>query len=67
MIRRRPALVILTVFDIKGEMITTLVNKVQELCRHTAIFDGSDFSIGVYFYLFQYSGLNKVGKMLLTK
>ena len=63
----KSGLVILTVFNIQGERITTLVNKLQEPGRHTAIFDGSPFPSGVYFYRFQYSGLNKVGKILLTK
>jgi glucose/arabinose dehydrogenase len=42
--------VTLSVFDILGRKVATLVDGVQEAGSHTAVFNGADFASGVYLY-----------------
>jgi len=57
----------LTVFDMNGREVATLVNGLRDAGRHQVTFDGSELSSGVYFYTLT-SGANVVtGKMALVK
>lgn len=42
--------VLLKIFDLLGNEISTLVNGIKEAGNHNAVFDGSDLTAGVYFY-----------------
>lgn len=57
----------LTVFDISGKLIATLVNEFKATGEYTADFDGSSLSSGTYFYRLEAPGINKIEKMLLIK
>ncbi|HMQ81060.1 MAG TPA: T9SS type A sorting domain-containing protein [Ignavibacteria bacterium] len=61
----------LTVFDITGKAVKELVNGYQDADYHTALFDGSNISSGIYFYRITLSSgsetLNKTMKMVLVK
>jgi len=57
----------LSVYDITGSKVATLVDNPVSAGSHSVIFDGSDFGSGVYLYKFESKGFNKTGKMLLLK
>ncbi|MCL5266515.1 MAG: T9SS type A sorting domain-containing protein [Bacteroidetes bacterium] len=57
----------LKVYDVLGREVATLVNGIQSVGVHSATFDGSGLSSGVYFCRLTASGLAQVKKMLLTK
>jgi len=59
--------VTLSVYDITGQKVTTLVDKSMSAGSHSVIFDGADFGSGVYLYKFESIGFTKTGKMLLLK
>ena len=64
--------VTLKIFDILGQEITTLVNENLEAGKHTAVFNASQLSSGVYMYKLEARGVDgssfiSVKKMLLTK
>jgi len=66
------ALVRIEVFNIRGQKVTTLVNKHQQAGYHTASWDGTDksgkaVSSGVYFYKMNAGSFNKINKMMLMK
>lgn len=63
-----PGHVTLTIYDILGREVATLVNAVQNAGEHSVKFDGSRFASGVYFYRLQTSsGFSEVKKMILEK
>jgi hypothetical protein len=57
----------LTVFDILGREIATLVNGMVESGLHQAVFDASKLSSGMYFYKLTTDEFTQVRKMLLMK
>jgi photosystem II stability/assembly factor-like uncharacterized protein len=57
----------LTVFDISGKQIATLVNSQQNAGYYNINFDGSSFSSGVYFYKIEAGSFVETKKMLLVK
>jgi len=57
----------LTVFDLMGREITTLINGLQTAGSHTITFDGSTFPSGVYFYSIHTETYRATKKMLLVK
>jgi len=59
--------VTLTVFNILGQKVATLVNGHYVAGEHFVKFDGANFASGVYFYRFQTSGFVTVKKMMLLK
>ena len=59
--------VTLTVFDIAGKEITTLVNKYQTAGYYSVDFNASALSSGVYFYRFQTRDYKETKKMTLIK
>ncbi len=60
-------LVTLRVYDILGREVRNLVNGYQDSGIHTATFDGSNLSSGIYFCRLTAPGLTQVKKMLLMK
>jgi len=61
------AAVTLTVFDILGREITTLVNERQNAGQHSITFDGRNCASGVYFYKLQAGTYSQTKKLILLK
>ena len=59
--------VTLTVFDILGRNIATLVDKNQVAGNYNITFDGSKFASGVYYYTIRVDGFNESKKMILLR
>jgi len=60
-------LVTLEVYNMLGQRVATLVNEVQRAGTHTAGFDASRLSSGVYLYRLQTGSQALTGKMMLVK
>jgi arylsulfate sulfotransferase len=63
----RTSAVKIQIFDILGNLITTLVNKEQPAGSYVVEFDGSRLASGIYFYRFNAGEFLSVKKMLLLK
>lgn len=59
--------VIINVYNVLGELITTLVNENQEAGIYKVNFDAQGLSNGVYFYKIQAGNYTETKKMLLLK
>ena len=59
--------VTLTIFNLIGQSVRTLVNEVQGAGLHSVRFDASKLPSGVYLYKLQSGGMNEVGRMMLLK
>ena len=57
----------LTVYDILGREVTTLVNGRQSAGPHAVVFDARGISSGAYFYTLRSGSYTKTEKMLLLK
>ncbi len=58
----------LTVYDILGKEINTLINKNLNAGNYSVNFDGTGLSSGIYFYTLNYNGTQTITKkMVLTK
>jgi len=57
----------ITVFDITGKEVSTLINNQVEAGIHTVNFDSKDLSSGVYFYNITAGSFTKTMKMILSK
>jgi hypothetical protein len=57
----------LTVYDVNGRLITTLVDGYRQQGSHEVSFDGSGLASGVYFYQLSTGEFNSIGKMVLMK
>ena len=63
----RSETVLLTVYNLMGEKIQTLVNEVQPVGEYTAFFDAGNLPSGVYFYTLQAGGFSTTRKMVLMR
>jgi hypothetical protein len=59
--------VVLKVFNILGEEVTTLVNEDQSAGSHTVRFEAERLSAGTYFYRLETPNFRETRKMLLMK
>jgi hypothetical protein len=57
----------LSVYNLLGEEVTTLVNNVQKAGRYEVAFDASNFASGVYLYRLEAQNYSSIKKMLLIK
>ena len=57
----------LTIYDITGRLVETLVNEKREPGYYSVHWDASQFSSGVYLYRIQTEGFQQVKKCLLIK
>ncbi|MBU8933874.1 MAG: T9SS type A sorting domain-containing protein [candidate division Zixibacteria bacterium] len=57
----------ITVFNILGQEVETLVDKELSAGKYTADWDGSGFASGVYFYKFETDTYTETRKMVLVK
>ncbi len=63
-----PAVVSLEIYNLKGQMVTTLVSTFTEAGEHNTVWDASGFASGVYIYRMMINGkLAATRKMLLLK
>ena len=56
-----------SVYDILGRKVTTLVNTIQQAGYHQIEWDASGFSSGIYFYIFKAGDFTDLKKMVLVK
>jgi hypothetical protein len=63
----KSGLVILTVYNILGKELTTLVNETKEQGYYTAAFDASKFASGVYIYQLRTNDFVSNKKMIIVK
>ena len=63
----RPGRVRLSVYNIIGQDILTLVDAYQPQGAYSVVFDGSGLTSGVYISSLEYEGSVRIGKMLLVK
>lgn len=59
--------VTLTIYDILGRKIATLINEKQIAGYYQAEFDGTNYATGIYFYKLSASGFTDTKKMILLK
>ena len=62
----------LTIYNIRGQLVKTLINEEKEAGEHSIIWNGNDDRLnnvasGIYFYKFETSAGTEVKKMLLMK
>ncbi len=57
----------LTVHDITGRKVATLIDNYMSAGKHSAVFDGSNLASGVYFYRLKTGEVARTGKMLMIK
>lgn len=57
----------LSVYDMEGRRISTLVNGQQPAGTNSAVFDGTGLNEGVYMYRLQTNGQVQTGKLILSK
>ncbi len=60
-------MVTLTVFNLLGQPVRTLVSEIQAAGMHTVQFDASGLSSGMYLYKLQSGAMAKVNRMTLLK
>ena len=63
----KSAFVKLTVFDVSGRELETLVSQNMTAGTYKADWDASKYSSGVYFYRLETEGFSKTSKMILVK
>jgi hypothetical protein len=59
--------VTLVIYDILGNIITTLANEYKAPGEHQVSFDGSGLSSGIYYYSLQFNNSRQTKKMILIK
>lgn len=57
----------LTVYDITGKLVSTLVNSSMEAGNYNVEFNAASLSSGIYFYKLETTGYSNVKKMILIK
>ncbi len=55
------------VFNVAGQKVDTLVDGYMDAGQHSAVWDASGFSAGVYFYTVKSAGFSQTMKMTLVK
>ena len=57
----------ISIFNILGELVTVLVNEVQEAGRYEKLFNANHLSSGIYIYRMQGNDFSQIKKMILIK
>jgi len=60
-------LVKLSIYDITGKLVATLLNGEQEAGNYNVVFDASNFASGMYFYKIEAGQFTSTKKMVLVK
>ncbi|NLT52466.1 MAG: T9SS type A sorting domain-containing protein [Ignavibacteria bacterium] len=66
-IKKSPVKVVLKVYNILGDEVTTLVNKYQSQGNYEVVFDASDLASGIYFYKLQTNEISEIKKLVILK
>lgn len=64
---KAPVRVVLTLYNVLGHRVTTLVNGQYTAGRYRVHFDARDLSSGLYFYAIQMGDFRSIKKMILNK
>lgn len=59
--------VIISIYDVSGRLITTLINDKQPAGHHVTIWETGETSSGLYLIRMETAGFSKVQKLVLTK
>ena len=57
----------LSVYNLLGEEVITLVNNIQKAGRYEVVLDASKFASGVYYYRMESKNFTSIKKMMLIK
>lgn len=57
----------LAVYDVRGSLVETLLNEPLPAGNYVTRWEAGNTASGIYFYQINIAGVNKTGKMLLTK
>ena len=57
----------ITIYNLRGEKIKTLVNKNKIAGNYSIVFDGNNFSSGIYFYRIEAGNYSNTKKLVLMK
>lgn len=57
----------LNIFNIKGELVANIIDKILDQGSHTVIFDGRNLNSGLYFVSLEAGNFKQVSTMLLLK
>ncbi|HRE41705.1 MAG TPA: choice-of-anchor B family protein [Ignavibacteria bacterium] len=57
----------MSVYDLSGKLIKTLVNQNMSQGRYSVKFNGNDISSGIYFYKLTYGNFSETKRMMLVK
>jgi len=63
----RPVQVNISIYDIRGRLVTNLVNERMDAGYHTVVWEGNSVSSGVYFYRLTAGEFTSIRKMILVK
>ncbi|MBT8387808.1 MAG: T9SS type A sorting domain-containing protein [Ignavibacteria bacterium] len=63
----KSGLVTLKIYDVVGEVVSTLVNEVKQAGNYTERFNSIDLPSGIYFYQLQIQNFTQTKKMILLK
>jgi hypothetical protein len=64
---KEAGMVTLTVYDILGKEVTSLVNEIKSQGEYSVVFEGTKLSSGIYFYTMRAGGYVATNKFLLLK
>lgn len=64
---KNPGLTKLTVFDVLGRQVATLINDDLPAGYHSVRFEGTRFAAGVYFYRIESGKFHDIKKMVLIR
>jgi hypothetical protein len=59
--------VLLRIFNLNGEEVITLIDKVYDAGHHKASWDANDFPAGIYFYRIHAGPFSETRKLILLK
>jgi hypothetical protein len=62
-----PGNVVLTIFNVLGQEIETLLDEQMRAGKHTVTWSAADHSTGIYFYMVKVNEFESIKKMLLIK
>ncbi len=63
----KAAHVSLDIYNVVGEKVSTLINETMNAGEYKAVFDGTDFASGIYFYKLTADNVVETRKMVLMK
>jgi len=59
--------ILIQIYNVKGQLIETIVNKIQTAGTYSVVWNASDMSSGIYFYRIKTGTQTATGKCLLLK